>query len=144
MTVSCNLCFRTVSWQFFKTGLHKTLQFNCSKACLITGLLCTQLQLWFWKPVPLVQEYVRAPTDLSSHQNGDGLANKESLFCACYQYGTVVRDSSGLEKTDFFVLGLCWGSPARPAEPPALPMCSKLQRNMVGFCRKTVSYSKAV
>lgn len=62
-----------------------TLQFNSSKACLIARLLCIQQQLGFWRPIPLIQEYVRAPIDLSSHQNSDDLANKGSLFCACYQ-----------------------------------------------------------
>lgn len=103
-----------------------------------------------WKPIPLIQERACAPTDLSSHQNSDDLANEGNFFCACYQYGRFVRERAGLEETDFFVLSLWRGSPhgrLTPCSPSvfAVGSCTsaKLQRSVVGFCGKRMSYSKA-
>lgn len=96
-----------------------TLPFNHSKACLIIGLLCIQLQLGFRKPIPLIQEHVRALIDLSSHQSSDDLANEGCLFSACYRYGRLVRERTGLEES------FLHASPV-PRLSGASPTCSVL------------------
>lgn len=99
-----------------------TLQVRYARARLVSGLLCAQPRACSWKPSPLTPGHVHAPADFSSHRNSMTLPRKEAFSV----HGRSVRERTGLEEADFSVLSPCQSPPARPDEPPPLPLCSAM------------------